>query len=92
MDLTMNINTTPNMEVVRRICAMNEASFCYMLVDYSFKHIVLFRNIHDSLLKKATNELASWCGMSFKIHNKNSRNSTIHNIKTQGEKILPIIF
>jgi len=86
----MNINTTPNKEVVRRICVMNGASFCYLLAEYSVESVVIFTDIPDRLITAASNELVSWCGMNFKIYNENSKSKTINNIKFKGEKILPI--
>ena len=86
----MNISTTPNKEIVRRICVMNDASFCYLLVEYSSATIKLYANIPDNLILKANEELLSWCGMPFKIYNDNSETLLINNIMNKGEKILPI--
>ena len=98
-------NTTPNKETVRRICLLSGASYCYLLVETGDDYVDVFTDIEQLEMDNCINELESWCGMKFRVYaasedngnnfgdnngDNNGEKNKIAEIRTLGEKILPI--
>lgn len=84
-------HTTPNKEVVRRICLLHGATDCYLFVETGNQFVQVLTNIDSDKITTCLSELESWCGMKFELFNMDSEKETIHIIEQKGEKILPIV-
>ena len=84
--------TTPNKEIVRRICILHGATYCYMLVkpENGIVRILVDSNFED--ISGIADELLAWCGIRFEVITEISDSLKSNEIIKRGEKILPISF
>jgi len=82
--------TTPNKEIVRRICILHGATYCYMLVipEKDVVRILVDSDFKD--ISGIVDELRAWCGIRFEVINYNTDELKSNDLKKRGEKILPI--
>lgn len=78
----------PNKETVRRICSIFKCNLCWLMNNG--KELFLLVEIDSASLQPFKNELESWSGCIFNVHNFDSEQDIIKTIKTSGEKLLPI--
>lgn len=82
--------TIPNKESVRRVCLLSGASECYISVSTEDEYIDVLANVERKEMKHCLQELENWCGMKFRLHTLYEDTPASFQIKSQGEKILPI--
>jgi len=83
-------STTPNKEIVRRICLLSGASQCYLLVSPGDEYVDVLADIKTNEIKNCISELESWCGMKFRLYSLYDETEYLKELKKQAEKILPI--
>jgi hypothetical protein len=83
-------STTPNKEIVRRICHLHGATKCYILVEADNEYIEVLTNISTDKMKSCKFELEQWAGMKFNVYNFFLKDSKETKILSLGEIILPI--
>ncbi len=83
-------STTPNKEIVRRICHLHGATECYLFVDTCDEAVEVLTNIADGAIENGLNELESWAGMKFRVSNFSKNKKEISLIQSKSEQILPI--
>ncbi len=83
-------STTPNKEIVRRICHLQGATECYLFVDTGDEAVEVLTNIADGAIENCLNELESWAGMKFRVSNFSKNKKEISLIQSKSEQILPI--
>ena len=83
-------NTIPNKETIRRLCLLHKVESCYLLSDTKSVFVDLLIELEDQHTELFRQELESWCGMKFKLFNKNSNEKDIIRIKNEGELIYPL--
>jgi hypothetical protein len=83
-------STTPNKEIVRRICHLHGATKCILLVDTGDVFVEIMTNISTDKIASCTTELEQWAGMKFRVYNFSEDNNMTSKIVSQGESILPI--
>lgn len=84
------VSTTPNKEIVRRICHLHGATKCILLVDTGDVFVEILTNISTDKISSCTNELEQWAGMKFRVYNFSKNKNTISKVLSKGESILPI--
>jgi len=84
--------TTPNKEIIRRICRLNGASKCYLVVDTNDEYVEILTDIPSAKKDICITELEEWAGVKFRIFNFEDDKDLVSSIKSSGEIILPIIF
>jgi len=84
-------STTPNKEIVRRICRLYGATECYLFVKTDDETIEVLTNIPDKAIEDCLSELESWAGMRFRVTNFSKQKKEIALIQLKSEQILPII-
>ena len=82
--------TTPNKEIVRRLCLLHGVSECYILSEEDQHHVDVLADIIDNKLDGFNKELEAWAGMSFHVFNKGSKTEKVEKIIKTGVKILPV--
>ena len=83
-------STTPNKETIRRLCILNGATFCYLLIRSTEPFAHIFSDIDCKNIGNFSEELEAWCGMKILVCNEQFHDRTLTTIKKNGEKILPI--
>lgn len=83
-------STTPNKEIVRRICHLHGATECYLLVETEDEAVEVLTNIADGEINDCISELESWAGMKFRVSNFSKNKKDIGLIQSKSEQILPI--
>ena len=76
MELTSVASTTPNKEIVRRICILSGGSICYIRVDTGDEYVDVLTDIEESNLNNCLQELESWAGMKFRIYTLKNKTPT----------------
>ncbi len=84
------VSTTPNKEIVRRICHLHGATKCILLVDTGDVFVEILTNISTDEIPSCTNELEQWAGMKFRVYNFSENKNKISKVVSKGEPILPI--
>jgi len=84
------VSTTPNKEIVRRICHLHGATECYLFVDTDDETVGVLTNITDEAIENCLSELESWAGMKFRVSNFSKNKKEIDLIQSKSEQILPI--
>lgn len=82
--------TTPNKEIVRRICHLHGATECYLFIETGDIYADVLTNIPNEKLSDCLFELESWTGMKFRLFNFNENKKEINKLLYKSEKILPI--
>ena len=85
-------STTPNKEIIRRICHLHGATKCHLLVDTGDFYVEVLTNITTDKIASCIIELEQWAGIKFRVYNFDITNKTTSNILSKGEAILPIKF
>ena len=85
-------STTPNKEIVRRICHLHGATKCYLFIDTTDDFVEVLTNISTDKIPSCITELEQWAGMKFRVFNFNEDNNIASKIMLKGEAILPIKF
>lgn len=83
-------STTPNKEIIRRICHLHGASRCHLLVDTGDDFAEVLTNISTDKIPSCITELEQWAGMKFRVFNFKEENNKTFKILSEGEAILPI--
>ena len=83
-------HTTPNKEIIRRLCLLFRLDYCYLLTDTQTEYVDIFVNISNEKKNEFLEELESWSGMKFRVFNVDSNKNDIYLIQTKGEKIYPV--
>ncbi|MCF6189683.1 MAG: hypothetical protein L3J51_04320 [Cocleimonas sp.] len=83
-------STTPNKEIVRRICHLHGATECYLFVETDDEAVEVLTNITDEAMEDCLSELESWAGMKFRVSNFSKNKKEIGLIQSKSEQILPI--
>ena len=87
-------STTPNKEIVRRICHLHGATECHLLVDTGDLLVDVLTNITTDKISNCVIELEQWSGLKFRVYNFDKKNKLdndkVSNILSRGEVILPI--
>ena len=83
-------STTPNKEIVRRICHLHGATECYLFVETNDEAVDVLTNIADDVIQNCHCELESWTGMKFRVSNFSKNKKEIDLIQSKSEQILPI--
>jgi len=84
-------STTPNKEVVRRICHLHGATKCYLFVETNDKFVEVLTNITSESVESCQNELKSWAGMKFRLFTFNESKNMTDAFIAKSDQILPII-
>jgi len=85
-------STTPNKEIVRRICHLHGATECYLFVETNDERVEVLTDIDDTQIESCLSELESWAGMHFRISNFSSDEEITDEFIAKSEQILPINF
>jgi len=83
--------TMPSKETVRRICILNKATYCYILVQNNLQVVKVLLDIPHDRSYSIKKELEEWCGVKFEIVTSESPSILVEEIQIKGEKILPIV-
>jgi hypothetical protein len=83
-------STTPNKEIVRRICHLHGATECYLFVKTNDDAVDVLANIPDEAIESCSEELESWAGMKFRLSNFSMNEKELNQVISKSEKILPI--
>lgn len=82
--------TTPNKEIIRRICTLFHIKECWMITSPQSKNPQLLINLNDEKIKLFKSELKDWSGINFDIYTLNAKKIVIDNMKLNGETLLPL--
>jgi len=61
--------TTPNKEIIRRICHLNGATKCYLYIDTGDEYAEILTNISSEKIGDCISELEQWAGIKFRVFN-----------------------
>ena len=86
------VSTTPNKEIVRRICHLHGATKCHLFIETGDEFVEILTNISTDKIPSCITELEQWAGMKFRVFNFKENNNKISKILLKGEAILPIKF
>ena len=84
------VSTTPNKEIIRRICHLHGATECHLLVDTENDYVEVLTNITTNKIPSCIIELEQWAGMKFHVYNFELDEDKTSKILSKGEAILPI--
>ena len=85
-------STTPNKEIIRRICHLNGATKCHLFVATGDEFAEVLTDIPTDKIASCITELEQWAGIKFRLFNFKNNKDDISNILSKGEIILPIKF
>ncbi len=83
-------STTPNKEIVRRVCLLHDATECYLFVETGDEYVEILADIPNEKLSSCLSELESWAGMRFKLYNYQRDKEFTSLFKEKSIQILPI--
>ena len=82
--------TTPNKEIIRRICTLFHIKECWMSTPSQGDNTQLLVSLDDEKIKSFNNELKDWSGIDFDIYTLSSKSSFTDNMKLNGIVLLPL--
>lgn len=84
-----SVKKNPNKETIRRICTLYQCSYCLLLDDGRYP-IGLLVNLKQQQINSFKQELESWTGYLFDIHNRNTSKKISAEFSLVGETLLPV--